>query len=205
MDYQGNSKKEKIVADVKPKNIQKVVTGEVIVKEKTLGSRFKHIFFGGDFQTASQYVAAEVLLPALRNLLLDALAKGSERLVLGDSGPRHQRRPINYGSRIQYNNPINTRAYLPDQKPVNRWTTSDRHSMDKFIVVDRTDAETIIERIIDIIDQYDVVSSADVLELLGQPSSHIDQKWGWTQIPKIDLRQVREGYELSFPPLEEIQ
>jgi len=210
VDYQGNSNKEKTVVD-KLKTVErapqeKVVTGTVIVKDKTLGSRFKNVFFGGDLNTSAKYVAAEVLLPALRNLALDMLQKGGERLIFGDTAPRRRSIPTTYSSRVQYNNPAVVRRtqYLPDQ-PAERWVaTTNKKSIDDIVVALKEDADVVVERVSDIVDQYEVVSVADVYEMLGLPSSHIDNKWGWTQLPHIELRQVREGWRLSFPPLEEL-
>lgn len=206
MDYQSNSNKSKKTSDdpKAPERVpqEKVVSGKVVVKEKTLATRFKNIFFAGDMDTAKNYVIGEVLLPAFRNLLWDALSKGSERMIFGDHGPRRPRQ-FNNSSRVQYNNPVIRRAYLPDQRPIETWAR-DEKSLDAVILESRSDADLVVERIIDIVDKYDVVSVADVYELIGQESSHIDNKWGWTGLTSIGVDQVREGYRLKFPPLEEI-
>lgn len=207
MDYQGNSNKDKEPKTNPPKKepLEKVVTGEVVVKPKTIASRVKNIFFGGDMDSAASYVVSEVLLPALRNLVVETVSKGADRLIYGDSG--HRRRPASYSPRIQYNNPINRgasrTAYLPDQKPIDKWAQN-RKTFEDVIVVSKSDADTVVERLTDIVDMYDVVSVADLQELLGLPSSHIDNKWGWTHLASIEVRQVREGWRISFPPLEEI-
>lgn len=208
MDYAGNSNKSKTVGDKiavpaetrKPK--EKVITGEVIVKEPGIGTRFKGIFFGGDFDTAARYVAAEVLLPALRNLLVDAVSKGADRLIYGDNGPRRRSAiTTSYAPRVQYNNPAATRAYLPDQAP--RWKESDSgKAAPTWIVGTKADADLISERVMDIVDAYQIVSQADVLDMLGLPSTAIDNKWGWDGLPTIGVKQVREGWEISFPPME---
>ena len=209
MDYQGNSNKDKRVSEKiavparEPK--EKVVTGSVIVKEKGLGTRFKGIFFGGDFDTAARYVAAEVLLPALRNLLVDVVSKGADRLIYGDSGPRRRGAiTTSYTPRVQYNNPAARTAYLPDQAPIRKWEERGTKSAAGWIVSSKADADLIAERVVDIVDSYEVVSLADVLEMLGLPSTPIDNKWGWARLPNIDIKQVREGWEISFPPMEEL-
>jgi len=206
-DYQGNSNKDKSDKALPPKDLEKVVTGDVITKPKTISSRVKAIFFGGDINTAGQYVVSEVLLPALRNLVVETISRGTDRLIYGDSV--HRRRPTNsYSPRVQYNNPINRgissqSRSLPDQRPIDRWTQS-RKSFEDVIVESRSDADTVVERLTDIVDMYEVVSVSELNELLGLPSSHVDNKWGWTNLSSIEVRQVREGWRISFPPLEEI-
>jgi len=208
MDYQGNSDKTKQANPPIPeKNLEKVVTGDVVVAPAGIGSKFKRIFFGGDVNTAGQYVLGEVLLPALRNLLVESISKGADRLIYGDS--IHRRRgPMNYTPRVQYNNPIHRQeprsvAYLPDRPPIDRWAQG-RKSFQDVIVATKEDADNVIERLVDVVDMYEVVSVADLYDLLGLPSSHIDNKWGWTHLSNIESRQVREGWKISFPPVEEI-
>jgi len=62
----------------------------------------------------------------------------------------------------------------------------------------------VVERLIDILDKYEVVSLADLYDLLGLPTSPIDNKWGWTVLKQVEIRQTREGYLIELPPLEEI-
>lgn len=209
MDYQGNSKKNKKDDNTEPKkNLEPIVTGEVISKPKPVGSKFKAIFFGGDFRSATEFVLAEVLLPAVRNVIVESVSKGADRLIYGESMHRQVRRPPNYTSRIQYNNPVLrgdpiNRALLPNQSARTAWV-SNRKDFDDIILTQESEANAVVERLIDIVDQYEVVSIADLSEILGQPSSPIDNKWGWTNLATIEVRQVREGWRISFPPLEEI-
>lgn len=211
MDYQGNSKKSKTSnpeTPVKKEPLDKVVTGEVVVKKRTISSRFKGIFLGGDFATAAEYVVAEVLLPAIRTLLVESVSRGADRLIYGDSGPRRTMGRPNYSPRVQYHNPAAarsavTRTYLPDQRPIERWTPG-RKTFEDVIVASKSDADTVVESLINVVDMYEVVSLSDLNELLGLPVSHIDHKWGWTNLATIEVRQVREGWQIAFPPLEEI-
>ena len=211
MDYQGNADKNK-EKDKKPeKNIEKVVTGEVIQKPVTIGRKFKNIFLGGDLKASARYVTADVLLPALRDLLVDVITNGARRMVYGESMYRRritENRPrVSYSS---YSNPISPtyrmteprdRARLPDQPHPARQV---RREYDTIILAQRADAETVVERLIDIIDKYEVASLADLYDLLGQPSAHVDNKWGWTYLSNVEVRQVRDGYMIDLPPLEAI-
>lgn len=209
MDYAGNSHKSKensVAATPEKEAVEKVVTGVVVKKKPSLGTKFKTIFFGGDSKSAARYIAADVLLPAIRNLLVDATTKGVERIVYGESSIR-PRRPsgFDYRSRVQYSSPIARTdlrgARLPDQPPAYPRT---RREMDDLVLVSREEAELVLERLIDILDKYEVVSLADLYDLTGLAQSHIDSKWGWTQLHKTEIRQTRDGFLLDLPPVEEI-
>ncbi|MET0786303.1 MAG: hypothetical protein ABWY25_06315 [Paenisporosarcina sp.] len=205
MDYQGNPNKPK---EPKPdKQIEKVVTGEVIQKPKGIGRKFRDVFLGGDLKNAARYVTGDVILPAFRDLLVDAITNGAKRFVYGES--MYRRRQTEYRPRVSYNNPIyrgmprdpRDRAILPDQPHSYR---QQRQERDDIILARREDAELVVERLIDIVNQYDVASLADLYDLLGQQSSHVDNKWGWTYLNNVEIRQVRDGYLINLPDLEPI-
>jgi len=206
MDYQGNPNKDK---EKKPeKQIEKVVTGEVIQKPRSIGRKFKDIFFGGDLKASAKYVAGEVILPAFRDLLVDAITNGAKRMVYGES--MYRRRPTDYRPRVQYSNPINPsyrimdprdRARLPDQPHPGR---QQRRDANDIVLAKREDAELVVERLIDIINMYEVASLADLNDLLGWPTTPVDNKWGWTYLSNVGVNQVREGYLIDLPPLEAI-
>lgn len=211
MDYQGNSNKDKgkqVAPETEEtKVVEKVVTGTVVQKKPSLGQKFKTIFFGGEFRGATRYVAADVLLPAFRNLVVDAITKGVERTVYGESSrPRRPGFGGGYGSRVQYHSPImrpeSRMARLPDQGP--RTQTQGARESNSLILASRDEAELVLERLIDIIDKYEQASLADLYDLTGLPSAHIDQKWGWYNLNATEIRQVREGWLLDLPRQEEL-
>jgi len=194
----GPTKKEK----PEKKEVEKVVVGEVIQKPRSIGKKFKDIFVGGEFRNATTYVGTDVILPAIKNAIVDATSKGVERLIYGDTGP--SRRPREYPNRTQYNR-IADRGYrpamLPDQPPRSQ-ARRRTGGMSEIIVVSRDEAELVVERLGDIIDQYDAASVADLHDLVGLPTTYIDNKWGWTSLQYADVKQVREGYLIDLPAVE---
>lgn len=88
---------------------------------------------------------------------------------------------------------------LPRQAP-----RRDRYVIDDLILPDRDQADLVVERLIDILDKYETASVANLFELVGLPTTHIDHKWGWTSIVGIEVRQIREGYLIELPPVEAI-
>jgi hypothetical protein len=211
--FPGNSKRLTGGREKPPeKKVEKVITGEVVVRKKSVGKRFKDVFFGGDFKDSMRYTAADVILPRLRNLVLDAGFSALERMLFGGSSVS-RRRPTEYRPRTQYNAPISRihdprdprpdRVMLPDQPP--HLVRRSRRDVSDFALYSREQAELVLERLVDIIDKYDVASVADFYELCGQPTSYIDNDWGWSYLNNVEVRQVREGYLIDLPPAEPIK
>lgn len=203
-DYTPNSDKSKAADNPEPKPKQeKAVKGEVVIVKPSLGARFKNVFFGGDANTTAQYVLSEVILPAARTLVVDTVTKAVERVIYGDNSYRPRRPSSSYAPRINYNRmsdreDYRPRGFVPGQAPRGNKIFED------VIVGTKEDAEILIERVGDVVDKYSVVTIADVLDILGLDSVHVDNKWGWEYLPTIQVNQVREGWRVTFPTPEEI-
>lgn len=205
-DYTGNTNKERSKKDAPEREpLKKVVTGDVTVKEKGLGKKIKNIFFGGDFKQAARYVFAEVVVPSTKEVIFDVFSKGSERIIFGDQRSRRNRPPQG-GTQVSYHNPQSQSfrsAILPHQPPRMPSYSKQRESTD-FMLATREDAYAVLETMVTIVDQYQVVSLADLNELLGLPSAVIDNRWGWTNLNASNIQQYRQGWLLELPPMEEI-
>jgi hypothetical protein len=211
--FPGNSHSDKEKKKARPegkpsdvdKKLEKVVEGEVSQRKKPMGRRFKDVFIGGEFKSAAHYIAVEVLLPAARNAVVDGVTKGIERVIYGESSIRRSD-PRHTQSRTVYNSPVNRsgtqRANLPDQ-PRALARNQDRE-VGEILLQTRADAERVLETLIDIVNQYDVASVADLNELLGFSSAFTDNRWGWVNLSYADIRQTRNGFLLILPPAEVI-
>ena len=196
-----NKKKEKQTE----KKIEKVVKGPVIERKKSFGQKLKDVFIGGEAKTALSYIGYEVLLPALRNMVVDATTKGIERMIYGEAQPR---RSAASGPRVQYNSPVQRYGMrgaplrAENLRPGPRRAGVAQYEPIDLIFGTREEAETVLDTMLNIVDQYDIVSVADLHELSGLPSNHTDNKWGWTSLRGSSIKQIREGYLIDFPPVE---
>lgn len=211
-DYSKSGKKEKDGGKPTDVRLEKVVTGEVIKRKPPIGRRIKDVFFGGDAKATAQYVIADVLLPAFRDMLFDSVTRGAQRMVYGDSAPRHP-----HGSRTspftasqtytpysKVSSPIvssGVRANLPDQPSRPR---PHRGGME-IILSSREEAELVLEQLDLVIGKYDFVTVWDLNDLLGIEPNFVDQKWGWTSIVGSNVRQIREGFLLTLPDTEPLE
>lgn len=207
-DYQGNSHRSRETKGVpEKKKLEKIVTGEVIVKPPGMGKKLKGVFFGGDFKQAGRSVVADVVLPTLRDLVVNAGFRALERSVYPESQQGRIRRP-EMRSRIQYSafGQQAQSAMLPNQAPFapvpHRIGTRESSS---FLIASRVDADNVLTTMVECISTYGIVSLADLYELLGRPVAAVDNNWGWTNINTAEIRQANSGFVLDLPPMEEIK
>lgn len=205
-DYQGNSEKQKAKAGQVEKKITKVVVGEVVVRKKPLGQKIKDMFIEADFKSVARYVVTDVLLPAARNMIVEASQRGVERMVYGERASTLRRQ--GYGPRSSYGGtPLTMRTdyrHPATRPPVPGGSPYPRPGRNDFILATREEATGVLQSMSDILEMYEEVSVADYHELLGVPTSHTDQKWGWTNLFGSAVRPVREGFIVDLPPVEPI-
>lgn len=192
------------------KKIDPIVVNEVVSRKKPLGKRLKELLIGGDSRTAWQYVFGEVIIPQAKDMLAEAMTQGFERLIYGDSrgSSRSYRRPggptvgrTNYTNYAQRgNNPVG-RAMRDDHGPNASMRT---RSTDEIIFATRPEAEAVLDKMYDLLNQYEMVSQADLHSMLKWPSTYTDQKWGWVDLKGSHIQRVNRGYALNLPQPESL-
>lgn len=208
MDLPGNSntgkeqKKQPTAATETPKDeVQPLVLqGEVVRKRKPLGTRFKEVFFGGDFKGTAKYVASSVIAPQIRNLIFDTGVEALKRMVLPDRDPRARPMSSSLASRITYHTPVN-RDPREDPRMDPRASSAIVAASDvgDFGFTMREDAEMVLDALQEKIDRHGFVSVRDLYTYLGRPTNYTDEYRGWSALGEVQIIQTREGYILRLP------
>jgi hypothetical protein len=200
-DYPPNSDASKR-SPLDEKKVERVTSGEAKRKKKSLGKQFKETFVGGDARTAARYVVMDVLVPAARDMIVDAGVAGIEKLIFGESRRRRG------GATPPPSGPSGYFSYNRQYAPPSRATGPERvmsrraraaHDFDEIILESRAEAEEVINRLFEIVSRYESATVADLYELVGLASVHTDHKWGWTNIRGAGVSRVRDGYLLDLP------
>lgn len=200
--------------DVPEKNVQKVVSGSAIQRKPSLGKRIRGVFLGGDYKSVKDYMVLEVFVPALKDTIADAVTGGIERMVFGEN-VRPGRRGGRYapGPHQAYNNyaGISQRHVVPggpfQQDPRQQLSRYARatHTFDEVIFPSRVDAEAVLRGMFELMDQFEVVTVSDFLELAGiSGNNYMDHKFGWTDLRGVMVHRDRGGFILGLPPTEPI-
>lgn len=205
-NFPPNSHKAK---ETEPREKIKPVTSATTERRKRgLGQKFKGAFFAGSSKDALSVMTEDVVVPAIRDAIRDALRAGIDNLIYGDTRRR--------GGGGGYSAPWSGQTGTPyvnyggASKPQQQQTVSKqsraRLQFDSIIVPSREDAVEVIDQMFEILSRQGVVYVAELYALVDIRAEHTDWKWGWTNLrgtKPVPLSRDR-GYLLNLPEPEEL-
>jgi hypothetical protein len=195
------------------KTVKQVVASEDVIRRKQpMSKRLRASLLGGDEQSVKDYVILGVLVPAIKDMIADAITGGVERMIFGED-LRPGRRGARHGggaARFDYagisKGPIQQPRGREDARgPQLSRRARAMHDFDEIVLPSRSVAESVLTEMFDHLDRFEVVTVADFYEMVGYSGAFTDRKYGWT-----DLRGTRPvrtkggGWVLDLPPTEAI-
>ena len=192
-DYPSNShlSKEEKKED---KKIEKIVSGNVIQKKKSLGKKMAGVFLEDDTKSVWQYLLYDVLIPAAKATISDMVSGGVEMLLFGSTKGRPNRRN-NDKTYVSYSSYYDKLSRPTNGNNLNRA----RMNFNDIILESRGEAEDVLTHLFDLVDRYGVASVADLYELVGIAGNFTDNKYGWTNLSSASVTRVRDGYLVNLP------
>lgn len=200
-----NAKIEKEEIEEK-KPILKVVTNEVVRRPKTRSKRFFDTFLtNNDGTSIVSYVIQDILIPAAKDMIVDAFTQGVERAFFGETRSTTRRaasRPGNTPGYVSYNRyasttPINRRD--PATRPPLSRRARSMHNFDEILLATRAEAEEVLKRMNDLLERYGTISVGELYEMVGEDREHTDEKYGWVDLREAGVAYTRSGYLLELP------
>ena len=193
------SKQESFEKANEKRHVEKVVTGEVKTRKRPIGQKFADVFLADDVKTVKGYLFFDVLVPALKTLIVDMVSDSVEMMLWGTTRGRRSRT----GGRNE-STAYNT-YYKSGTRNDRRNDSSDRNSRADYrdlIFASREEAEDVLSALVDLTtSEYEAASIADLYDAAGvsRPGNFTDEKWGWTDMGRANVRRVRDGYLLELP------
>lgn len=203
MDYNPNS--NRFLTKDKPteeenlgkKKVDKVVSGSVKTKKKSSLSKFADTFIEEDKDTVVGYLLSEVLIPSFKKMVSDTIKTGIDKMLYGDAEVSRSNSPA---SKISYSKYYNDKSsYSRSSSTAQVVNRRDTYEYNNIVLETRGDAEAVLMGMDDIIAKYEIVSVADLYDLVGIAGSYTDYKYGWTDIRSARIERVRDGYVIRMP------
>lgn len=195
-EYASNShkSKEQQEGQLPEKKIEKVVSGPVKTKKKSEIRKFTDVFVSEDMDSVKSYIFMDVIVPAVKKAISDVVTNGIDMLLYGETGGRNNTKK-NSASRVSY------RSYYDSQNDRRERPTTRMmgYEYDEIVLDNRGEAESVLDRMDEIVSTYGMVSVADFYDLIGVTSKYTDNKYGWTNISNAHIVRTRDGYMIKMP------
>lgn len=212
-EFPSNSKVNPInqrpVKNVEDKKLEKIVTGEVIQRKKSFGTRFKETFTVEDTKSVVSSIWFDVLIPGAKDMVFDAFSQGLERKLFGTARSGSRRGGYRPGGSLFGNAsymPYNRYSASSPQRedPRGRPQAPSRqprggHDLGELILQTRVEGQAVLDQMYELLSVYGMASVADLYSLLGHSSEFTDMNWGWTDLQGSDVVKIPEGYLLQLP------
>lgn len=174
------------------KKVKRVVKNGVKPRKKDISS----LFIAEDLKSVGKYVLEEVLIPTVKNAIVDMVSNGVA-MMFGCE----KRKSSKGNSSTPY---VSYRDYS-SRSSGSDFTERRRYDFEYDVIESRSEAEEILEQMSDLIDTYDSVSVADVYEMLGKKTNYTDFDYGWTNIASAKIIRVSNGYVLKLPRVKPLK
>lgn len=219
-NYPGNSKSNMYVPQTPnptppARKVERVVTTSAELKKKPLHVRFRENFFSGvDARTVINDVIFTVLIPAGKDVISDAIISMKDQILFGESyssvtrnrfmqGGPASTSVVNY-NRISHGAQQATSSIL-NNVIQNAQPTKGRVTLEDAVLQTRAEAMMVLQALHNHIAKFEQVSVADYFEMVGLTGEYTDDKWGWTDVSRARVAQVRGGkYTIVLPQPEQL-
>lgn len=200
-DYKPNSnrfkeeQKNKAAAKTPEKKVEKVVTGKVVTVKKSPFRKFFDEFISEDAKNVKTYVLGEVLIPSIKKAIVDIAIDSVNMIFYGGTRGNGKRSTADTVSYRSY--------YGGDRRPAStsRYSsTTARYDCDDVKLSSRGEAEDVLARMDELMDQYGLVRVADFYDLVGVACDYTANKYGWTNIRNANIDRTRDGFYVIRMP-----
>lgn len=178
------------------KEIKAVVNGKVTKKKKGIGSKIGAVLFDdNNVGDVKEYVIFDVIVPAVKNAISNAITGGIDMLLFGERRSdslrsSESRGYTSYSSRSTRRSDSSRQGYR----------RSSLFELDDILLPTKLDANSVIDNMFNILDEYGVVSVADYYALVGEPSNYQMNAWGWENLNNVYTQRTRNGeYKIILP------
>lgn len=182
------------------KHVEAVAQGKKVSKSKSKARRIAEIFVGGDLKETAEHVRDDVAIPALKNFLYDSLSEGLQRILWGETR-NDRRRNSTHRDYVGYSR--RARESRPAPQTNARSSRVDR-GFDDIVLATRTEAESVLSRMYDLIEHYNMVTVAEFYSLVGISAEFTDENWGWRDLRSANIQHIRDGFRINLPKPEEL-
>ena len=192
-DNSHKARNEKKASAPEEKRVEKVVHGKVKT-QKNNKRKLANLFISEDAGNVKNYIFLDVIVPAVKKAIYDLVVGALDMSLYGGRGGGGRRSTADKISYRDYNS-VSRR----DSRSYESARTTSGYSYDDIVLETRGEAEAVLSRMDEIMEEYEIVRVADLYDLVGITGEHTDNKYGWTNIRNAKIVRVRDGWKIEMP------
>ena len=192
------------MADVgREKKTGKVISGNVDVSAK---KKVRDSIIAKDGKTVKEYAIFDVLIPSGKRLFYDFFSKILSMILFGDGRgtgtPGSGSWGYDYSRQYQK---VSFGGYAADgSRPATGQVAARPNysgfEYDGFIFESRGDVERVLNQMTDMLEQYQMVSVADLYDCLGKDAPYTAENYGWRSMAGARVGLDGNGFKIVLPP-----
>lgn len=181
-----------------------VAKGRIVKRKKSPGRKIRELFIGDDFEDVKSYILVDIIVPAIKETIVDAVCNTVEMLLGVDTRGLKGRVKGRSSKNGDYVNYANISYKRDDDRSRRRSRGSSRgHNVVDIAFETRAEAEDVLYNLADQCQDFGFVRLADYYELANatQHGDFQSEKWGWEYLGSARVvRDRRENcYFIDFP------
>lgn len=192
--YKAEKAREEAVKQEKKKITPVVTRDQVVSTKKPLRKKFAETFLSDDVTDIKTWLIQDVLIPGAQKTILNIISMMFFGEVV-DRGYGFSRSRRDRDERTDYRSSYRGSSDRRDRsRRRDRYESDDRVDFRNIVLRERRDAEEIIDRLRDRIEDSGSASIADLLDMVDATSRYTDNNWGWKDRRDIGIRRVANGF-----------
>lgn len=184
--------------------VAKVAAGKI--KAKSAGRKLVDTFIEDDMSTVKSYIRDDILVPTIKETIVD-LIEGTVELLLGTG--KGGRRRHNYSSSSQTTDKVSYYSYHKsdsdrrERKVAEKKKDSGVRDYEDIILETRADAESVLRTLESAIREYGAATVGDLYDAVGITNTEFTtQEWGWKNLDICRVKPTRGGWIIDLPEPE---
>lgn len=197
-DYRSNSDRSNAEGAAGSRQRARV---ESVAKGRTGASRKpKGGLFESSIQEVANYIVHDVLVPMVKRTIYNSVVSGLGMMLGENPVSSDKQGSSNPGGRVSY------RAYYASGQNGNSQKADTRNRQGRYLEYteiefdSRGDAELVLMRMEDILENFDTVSVAELCDLIGEKHDFTECKYGWTSLDSASVRSTLSGRHILQLP-----
>lgn len=186
------------------KKVEKVASGKIVQRKKSLGEKFSETFLATDMSSVVEHIFFDVLIPAAKDTISDIVEGAINMMLFGSRRGGRTTRRSDGRSRIytSYDRMYDDRERRVDPKDRDRdgpVRGRSRNAVEDVVFPSKAEAEDVLDNLRYLIEKYGVASVKDYYRFADLKSDYTKETYGWFNLEDADVARIREGWLLRLP------